>query len=60
MNCVNIYINKEVSFYHTSMNFLQYYIIEAGSIFDSVIVNDKITSSDITAVQYSTLLRSTK
>ena len=42
------------------MDVLKYYIIEAVSLFNSVILNDEITSSDIPAVQYPILLRSMK
>ena len=54
--CVNIYINEQVRLYPTSVNFLQSYTIEAGSLFNSVIVKDEIPSSDITMVQYLILL----
>ena len=54
------YINEQVRFYTTSINFLQSQIIEEGIIFDSVILKDEIPSSDISAVQYSVLLRSMK
>ena len=36
------YIDKQVSFYPTSINVLQSYIIEAVSLFVSVIVKDEI------------------
>ena len=41
------YINEQVRFYPTSMNFLQSYIIESGSLFDGVIVDYEIPSSGI-------------
>ena len=42
------------------MNVLQSYIIEAGSLFGSVIIMNGIPSLDIPVVKYSILLRSTK
>ena len=33
------YINEQVRFYPTSMNFLQSYIIELGTLFNNVILN---------------------
>ena len=42
------------------MNFIKSYIIETGSLFDSVIAKDEIPSQDIHAVQYSILLRPMK
>ena len=38
------HINEQVRFYLTSMNVLQYYIIEAGSLLDIVSVNNEIPS----------------
>ena len=42
------------------MNVPKYCIIEAGSIFDSVIVRGEIPPSDIPVVKYSILFRPTK
>ena len=38
------HINEQARFYLTSMNVLQYYIIEAGSLLDIVSVNNEIPS----------------
>ena len=45
------HINEQVRFYLTSMNVLQYYIIEAGSLLNSVIAKDEISPSYIVTAQ---------
>ena len=57
--CVR-YIKEQVRYYPNSMNAIQSFIVEAGRLFESVIVKDEIPSSDLPPVQYSILLRSMK
>ena len=57
--CVR-YIKEQICIYPKSMNIIQTYIVEASRLFNSVIVNDEIPSSDLPPVHYSILMRSMK
>ena len=60
MNCVkDTLMNKYVSI-PLQWIFYKSYIIESGSLFDGVIVDYEIPSSDIPEVKYSILLRPTE
>ena len=53
---MNIFVNNQLMFFPNIQRMIDNFIIQAGDSLDSVIINDKITISDMPAVQLSVLL----
>ena len=53
---MNIFVNNQLVFFPNSQRIIDDFIVQAGDILDSVIINNNITVSEMPAVQFSDLL----
>ena len=53
---MNIFFNNQLVFFPNHQRMIDAFIIQAGDLLDSVIINDSITISEMPAVQLSDLL----
>ena len=53
---MNIFVNNQIVFFPNGQRIIEAFIIQAGYLLDSVIINNKITISEMSAVQLSALL----
>ena len=53
---MNIFVNNQLVFFLSGQCMIESFIIQAGYILDSIIINKKITISDMPVVQLSAIL----